>query len=64
MRLAFKYATTKDEKVREHAWEVLRALRRLQELTGIPGFIARGYVKGHGPSLEERLGIGIERPWR
>jgi len=62
--LAFKYAATRDEEVRKHAWEVLKALRRLQELTGVPGFVARGYVKGHGPSLEERLGIGIERPWR
>ncbi|RLF08589.1 MAG: hypothetical protein DRJ64_00725 [Thermoprotei archaeon] len=64
MALALKYAVLRDEDVRVHAWDVLRAYRRLQELTSVPGLLARGYVKGHGPSMEEKLGIGVEKVWR
>jgi len=40
---------TRDPWVRQHGGEILRALRILQEVTGKPGLLARGYVKGHGP---------------
>ncbi len=37
--------------------QILRALRILQEVTGKPGLLARGYMKGHGPVAEyEREG--------
>ena len=47
--VGYQYAVTKDPKVRQHGGELLRGLRRLQEVTGKPGLLARGYVKGHGP---------------
>ena len=43
--------------MREHGGQILRALRIQQEVTGKPGLLARGYVKGHGPVEEwERNG--------
>jgi len=47
--VGYQYAVTKDPWVRRHGGEILLALRRLQEVTGKPGLLARGYVKGHGP---------------
>ncbi len=47
--VAYQYAVTRDPKAREHGGEILRALRRLQEVTGKPGLLARGYMMGHGP---------------
>src|ERR1700722_8475186 len=47
--VAYQYAVTHDEAVRKHGGELLIGLRRLQEVTGKPGLLARGYVKGHGP---------------
>jgi hypothetical protein len=44
-----QYAVTRDPWVRRHGGEILQALRILQEVTGKPGLLARGYVKGHGP---------------
>jgi hypothetical protein len=45
----YQYAATKDPWVRKHGGELLQGLRRLQEITGKPGLLARGYVRGHGP---------------
>jgi hypothetical protein len=47
--VAYQYAVTKDPAVRKHANDILIGLRRLQEVTGKPGLLARGYIKGHGP---------------
>ncbi|MBI2925535.1 MAG: hypothetical protein HYY24_07510 [Verrucomicrobia bacterium] len=47
--VGYQYAVTRDPWVRRHGGEILRALRTLQEVTGKPGLLARGYVKGHGP---------------
>jgi hypothetical protein len=47
--LGYQYAVTKDPWVRQHAGVVLQALRRQQEITGKPGLLARGHVRGHGP---------------
>ena len=47
--VGYQYAVTKDPKVRAHGGQILKALRILQEVTGKPGLLARGYVKGHGP---------------
>src|SRR5258708_25285680 len=44
-----RYAVTKDPAVRRHGGEVLVGLRRLHEVTGRPGLLARGYVRGNGP---------------
>lgn len=64
---AYRYAFTKDPSVREHCWEILRALRRLQELTrsstGKVGLLCRGYVLGHGPSYEERDNSDMSSYW-
>jgi len=60
---AYRYAFTKDDSVRRHCDQILQALHRLQEMTGIPGFLARGYLRGHGPSYEEREGAGTSRFW-
>ena len=42
--VGYQYAVTKDPWVRQHGGHILRALRRLQEVTGKPGLLARGYV--------------------
>jgi hypothetical protein len=47
--VGYQYAVTRDSWVRKHGGEILRGLRTLQEVTGKPGLLARGYVKGHGP---------------
>jgi hypothetical protein len=47
--VAYQYAVTHDEQVRKHGGDLLIGLRRLQEVTGKPGLLARGYLKGHGP---------------
>lgn len=47
--VGYQYAVTRDPWVRKHGGEILRALRIQQEVTGKPGLLARGYVKGHGP---------------
>jgi hypothetical protein len=38
-------------------------LRRLQEVTGKPGLLARGYVKGHGPVELFERGGGDSQMW-
>src|ERR1041384_6450102 len=47
--VGYQYAVTKDPAIRKHGGELLMGLRRLQEATGKPGLLARGFVKGHGP---------------
>jgi hypothetical protein len=47
--VGYQYAATKSSAVRRHAGQILQALRILQEVTGKPGLLARGYVQGHGP---------------
>src|SRR5258705_8587130 len=39
--VAYQYAVTKDPWVRQHGGEILVGLRRLQEVTGKPGLLAR-----------------------
>lgn len=38
--------------------EVFGAIKRCHDVNGVEGLISRGYVKGHGPSYEERRGHG------
>jgi hypothetical protein len=47
--VGYQYAVTRDPWARRHGGEILHALRTLQEVTGKPGLLARGYVRGHGP---------------
>jgi len=47
--VGYQYAVTRSQAARKHGGEILSALRILQEVTGKPGLLARGYVKGHGP---------------
>ena len=47
--VGYQYAATKDSWARKHGDEILKALRIQQEVTGKPGLLARGYMKGHGP---------------
>jgi hypothetical protein len=47
--VGYQYAVTQDPWVRDHGGQILQALRIQQEVTGKPGLLARGYVKGHGP---------------
>jgi hypothetical protein len=61
--VGYQYAVTREPRVRAHAWEILQGLRVLQEVTGEPGLLARGYVKGHGPVMDwEREGTD-SREW-
>lgn len=41
--LCFKYAVTKDEEIKERAKKAMKALIKLQTMTGISGFPARAY---------------------
>jgi hypothetical protein len=50
--VGYQYAVTKDPQVRVMGGQILKALRILQEVTGKPGLLARGYMKGHGPVAE------------
>jgi photosystem II stability/assembly factor-like uncharacterized protein len=53
--IAYKYGATKDESVRQSLGQlVLDGLKRLHRVTGIPGLLARGYWKGHGPTSDDR----------
>ncbi len=46
----FRYAATGDEQARRNASESLDAMLFLEQVTGLPGFIARSYVPaGQGP---------------
>ena len=61
--VGYQYAVTKDPEVRKHGGEILAGLRRLQEVTGKPGLLARGYVKGHGPVIGFERGGGDSIHW-
>jgi len=61
--VGYQYAVTKDPWVREHGWEILRGLRTLQEVTGKPGLLARGFVRGHGPVEGFERGGGDSAEW-
>jgi len=50
-----RYLLTKDPAVREHCRQIYRGLLSLTQISGIRGFVARGYVKGRGETREERL---------
>ena len=60
--VGYQYAATRDPAVRRHGGELLHGLRVLQEVTGKPGLLARGYVKGHGPVAGFERG-GDSREW-
>ncbi|HXG24566.1 MAG TPA: hypothetical protein VNJ09_08445 [Chthonomonadales bacterium] len=61
--VGYQYAVTKDPWVREHGWEILKGLRKLQEVTGKPGLLARGFVRGHGPVEGYERGGGDSAEW-
>jgi hypothetical protein len=60
--VGYQYAVTRDPAIRRHGGEILHGLRVLQEVTGKPGLLARGYVKGHGPVEGFERG-GDSREW-
>jgi len=47
--VAYQYAVTQDPAARKHGGDVLHGLKVLRAVTGKPGLLARGYMKGHGP---------------
>ncbi len=61
--VAYQYAVTKDPAVRRHGGDLLLGLRRLQEVTGKPGLLARGYIKGHGPVEGFERGGADSKHW-
>jgi len=61
--VGYQYAVTRDPRVREHGATILKALRILQEVTGKPGLLARGYVKGHGPVADWERNGSDSREW-
>jgi sialidase-1 len=61
--VGYQYALTRDPAVREHGGQILKALRILQEVTGKPGLLARGYVKGHGPVMDWERDGADSREW-
>ncbi|MEW6158131.1 MAG: hypothetical protein AB1813_11900 [Verrucomicrobiota bacterium] len=46
---AFRYAATRSPEARAKAQHALKALMRLEEITGVPGFYARSFVSKHEP---------------
>jgi hypothetical protein len=48
---------------REHVNAVFEGMHRCQKVTGIRGFQARGYLYGHGPTLEERTDSEMADYW-
>ena len=60
--VGYQYAATHDASVRRHGGEILHGLHVLQAVTGKPGLLARGYVKGHGPVAGFERG-GDSREW-
>ena len=54
LRLAF---------LEEHVNAIFEGMHRLQQMTGIRGFQARGYLYGHGPTEEERTGSRMADYW-
>ncbi len=62
--VGYQYAVTKDPEVRKLGGQILRALRLQQEVTGMPGLLARGYVKGHGPVEGWEREGGDSAHWR
>ena len=61
--VAYQYAVTKDPAVRKHGGDLLMGLRRLQEVTGKPGLLARGFIKGHGPVEGFERGGADSKHW-
>jgi hypothetical protein len=61
--VGYQYAVSRDPWVREHGGQILKALRILQEVTGKPGLLARGYVKGHGPVMDWERDGADSREW-
>ena len=61
--VAYQYAVTKDPAIRKHGGDLLMGLRRLQEVTGKPGLLARGFVKGHGPVEGFERGGADSKHW-
>ena len=53
--LALKYATLNQPADRSRAWGVVQSMLRLEEVTGEPGLIARGYKKGDSATFDEAL---------
>jgi hypothetical protein len=61
--VGYQYAVTKDPRVREIGGQILKALRILQEVTGTPGLLCRGYVKGHGPVVDWERDGADSKEW-
>ncbi len=61
--VGYQYAVTKDPRAREIGGQILRALRIQQEVTGKPGLLCRGYVKGHGPVVDWERDGGDSKEW-
>lgn len=61
--VGYQYAVTRDPWVRQHGGQILQALRTLQEVTGKPGLLARGYVKGHGPVMDWERDGADSKEW-
>ncbi|MDB6053112.1 MAG: two component regulator propeller domain protein [Verrucomicrobiales bacterium] len=47
--VGYQFAASHDRRAREIGDQILQGLRIEQEVTGKPGLLARGYVRGHGP---------------
>lgn len=61
---SFKYAVTKDPKVREQAVEIFRTLRWCEQVSGIPGFPARSVATVGEPSNLATTGsAGLPSEW-
>jgi hypothetical protein len=58
-----RYLLTQDPTVREHCRRIFQGLLSLTQISGIRGFIARGYVKGRGDTYEERRDPHNARLW-
>ncbi|MGC8785598.1 MAG: WD40/YVTN/BNR-like repeat-containing protein [Armatimonadota bacterium] len=58
-----RYLLTQEPAIREHCRRIFQGLLSLTQISGIRGFVARGYVKGRGETREERLNPRNARLW-
>jgi hypothetical protein len=63
LREAFGEQSDAYREAHARAHEIIGSIRILTEVSGRPGYLARGVALGHGISYEEREGVGTRDLW-
>jgi hypothetical protein len=59
---SFRWAVTREPKAKQRAQEAARALRKLQQVTGVRGCFARGFKRADKPTWDEQV-FFFPREW-